>query len=323
MIYIAFRLSYYRSVQVADAHDAMKICPACKTQYSDDTLSFCLQDGTPLAADFDIETPTVTLGEVETAAVQRGVPLNVPIDPGSAAWQPSQVTHVATLRPKAQRPVALIAVALTAAGMLLLFGLVGIGAWIFLKDPGKPGLQNVNNSTIVPGGGLNNGASPMPQQTPFATPVSTRSMASPGPQNTPEIVTPPSNSGDGEPTRSEVSQRVYTWKSMLESRNFNGYMGNYADTVDYYNRRNASVGSVRADKARAFSLYNSMRVNVSNMSVSVGPNGDTATVVFDKEWSFSGRDTSSGKVRSQLGFRNINGRWLITSEKDLKVYYTR
>ena len=26
----------------------MKYCPACSSQYSDDTLSFCLQDGTPL-----------------------------------------------------------------------------------------------------------------------------------------------------------------------------------------------------------------------------------------------------------------------------------
>lgn len=301
----------------------MKICPACKTQYSDDTLSFCLQDGTPLAAGFDVETPTVTFGEVETAAVRRGAALNVPIDPGSGAWQPSQVTHVATLRPGAKRPVTLIAVAVTAAGMLLLFGVIGIAAWIFLKDSRQPGAQNVNNTVNIPGGALNNSAFPTPQLTPVATPAPSRSAASPGPQNTPEITTPPSNTGDGKQVQNEVSQRVYNWRSMLESRNFNGYMANYADTVDYYNRRNASVGTVRADKARAFSLYSSMRVNVSNLSVSVGANGNTATVVFDKEWSFSGRDASSGKVRSQLGFRNINGRWLITSEKDLKVYYTR
>ncbi len=100
-------------------------------------------------------------------------------------------------------------------------------------------------------------------------------------------------------------------------------MANYANAVDYYTRRNVGVGTIRADKSRALSLYSSMQVNVSNMDVLIGPAGDTATVVFDKEWNFSGQSTSTGKVRSQLRFTNINGRWLITSEKDLEVYYTR
>ncbi len=299
----------------------MKVCPACRTQYSDDTLSFCLQDGTPLASGFDVETPTVTLGEVETVGVRRDR-VNVPIDSGAAAWQQSQVTNVASLRPREKRSNTAIAVAATAVGMLFLFGVIGIAAWIFLKNSGQQVQQNANNTPNNKNGELSNVSLATPQQTVFATPAS-RATSSPIPPNTPEITTPPPRAGDDEQVRSEVSGRVYDWKSMLESRNFNGYMGNYADTVDYFTRRNVSVGTVRADKARAFSLYSSMRVNVSNMSVSVGPTGDTATVVFDKEWNFSGRDTSSGKVQSQVGFRNINGRWLITSERDLKVYYKR
>jgi len=66
-----------------------------------------------------------------------------------------------------------------------------------------------------------------------------------------------------------------------------------------------------------------MNVNISNMTVTVGTAGDTATAVFDKEWTFVGSGTSSGKVRSKLEFRKINGKWLITSERDVKVYYTR
>ena len=80
---------------------------------------------------------------------------------------------------------------------------------------------------------------------------------------------------------------------------------------------------MRADKARHFSNYTSMQSDYSNMNVAVGPDGQTVTAVFDKEWNFSGVKTSSGKVQSQLIFKRINGRWLITTERDLKVYYTR
>ena len=110
---------------------------------------------------------------------------------------------------------------------------------------------------------------------------------------------------------------------MMESHDLSGLMSNYADTLDYYTKRGMSSGSVRADKARAFSLYRSMNVSISNLDVTAGPSGDTATATFDKEWTFTGSGTSQGKVRSQLIFRNSNGRWLITSERDLKVYYTR
>lgn len=302
----------------------MKTCPACKTQYSDDTLSFCLQDGTPLVAGFASDTPTVVLGETETVAARKGDHINVPVgESGSNAWQQSQVTHVATMRPERQGSNTPIAVAATAVGMLLLVGVVGIAAWIYFRNSGQPPVQNSNNTANIPGGELNNGTFPTPQMSPFATPSSTtRPPATPLTNGTVNTLPPPTT-GNDEQSRGEVSQRVYDWKSMLESRNFNAYMGNYADTVDYYRRQNASIGTVRADKARAFSLYSSMRVNVSNMNVSVGPTGETATAVFDKEWAFSGRDTSSGKVRSQLTFRKFGGRWLITGERDLKVYYTR
>ena len=38
----------------------MMICPACGTQYSDDTLRFCLQDGTSLTVAHDANTEVVT-----------------------------------------------------------------------------------------------------------------------------------------------------------------------------------------------------------------------------------------------------------------------
>ncbi len=101
-------------------------------------------------------------------------------------------------------------------------------------------------------------------------------------------------------------------------------MSYYADTLDqFYTKRNVSRAFVRADKARHFVNYTSMQSEYSNMNVTVSPDGRTATAVFDKEWNFSGTKTSSGKVQSLLIFKRFSNRWLITTERDLRVYYTR
>lgn len=298
----------------------MKSCPLCKTQYSDDTLLYCLQDGTPLTAGAKTETFSVVLDETETVVARRER-MNVPVDDQS--WQLTEVTRVASAMPTKRQSNTAVAVILTVVGMLVIFGVIGLAALAFWRNS-QSVTGNAGNNTNMAGGTVNTNYNslPMPQNTLAATPILTRPSATPFTPGNTGASTPPSTTDDSQ-TRSDISQRVYGWKSSLESHDFNGYMGNYAPTVDYYKRRGVSAGTIRADKARAFSLYNSMRVNISNMSVSTDPSGDTATAVFDKEWVFAGGGRSEGKTRSQLEFRRINGRWLITAERDLKLYYKR
>src|SRR5687767_13451247 len=98
----------------------MKHCPSCKTNYADDTLQYCLQDGTQLVALPD-SPPTVAFNETEAQTVVR---LNQPQPPN---WQPppSEVTRVSPqfVPPPAQptRSNTATAVLLTAFAMLLLF----------------------------------------------------------------------------------------------------------------------------------------------------------------------------------------------------------
>jgi ketosteroid isomerase-like protein len=300
----------------------MKTCPACRTQYTDETLSFCLQDGTPLCAAHQADMATVVLDDEETMAARtsgRGHPRHT--DPISAVSDQSQVTHVATLHRERKGTNTVVAVAATVVLMLLLIGIAGVAGFLYLRNSDRQIGQNTSNGSNVPGGETDNGKLATPQTSTLATPAATLPPATPSTTST--TITTTSTLDNEAQIRGEVSQRVYDWKSTLESRNLSAYMDNYADTVDYYRKQNLNIGAVRADKARAFSLYDSMRQNLSNMNVSVDRTGETATAVFDKEWSFSGRDTSAGKVRSQLVFRKFNGRWLITSERDLKVYYTR
>lgn len=126
----------------------MKICPACQAQYADDTLSFCLNDGTQLALGAQADTPTVVLGETETF-VARGVPQS------SHAFQPSEVTRVQNFElPRKSSNTALI-IALTAGGMLLLFGVIGIAAWMLLKGTEGPLVSNANTNVLKPPTNLN------------------------------------------------------------------------------------------------------------------------------------------------------------------------
>ncbi len=153
----------------------MKTCPACKTQYPDDTLQFCLQDGTPLMWLERPETPTVVLGETETV-VSRGEPgrVNIPVNqPNSSAGQPSQVTRVATAMPEKKRSYTALAVLLTAMGMLVLFGIVGLAALVLWKNSQQASIGNTANNTNLPVRGANTNNSPNP------TPTSTRATSTP------------------------------------------------------------------------------------------------------------------------------------------------
>src|SRR5438552_19014995 len=77
----------------------MKKCPQCGTQYSDITLSFCLQDGTPLVVAPQTDTPTVVLGETETVVPRRGA-IRVPIDDSQpSGWGQIHVTRFQSLQP--------------------------------------------------------------------------------------------------------------------------------------------------------------------------------------------------------------------------------
>ncbi len=293
----------------------MKICPHCNVQYTDDTLSFCLDDGTPLVSGLQADTPTVILGETETF-----------IAASPFASQPSEATRVQTFAPEPrQRTNTGLAVALTATGMLLLFVVTGVAVMLYLNS-GPPSPKNVNTNISLPPVTLNTNSTTATPVTNSYLPSSPTISITPTNANTNTNSSttdgPPVVTGD-RPLNTEISQRVYGWKSNMESGNLDAHMDNYASTLErYYTRSGMSRSEVRADKARAFNRFSSMRVSVSNMVVaSDGPSSATAT--FDKEWSFSGNGASSGKVRSQLKFQEIGGRWLIVSERDVRVYYTR
>lgn len=297
----------------------MKYCPSCRTNYADDTLQYCLQDGTQLAvgqsSPLPSDTPTVAIPSSSSSSWNE--PETVVRPKASPHFnQESQVTRVSSLQPPPPavqnappKSNTALPVLLTVFIMLLLFGGI-IGAWILLKGRGTEGVivTNTNAGNNSTPANTNKKASD-DAATPTATATATSTPTATPAVNTEEI-------------KRDVSDTIYGWKSAAESHNLNSYMNNYAGTINYYNSGGASREKVRGDKQRAFTTYDSMQITLSNMRVTPDASGENATAVFDKEWTFEGSDKySEGKVQTQLRLTKSGDRWLITGEKDLKVYY--
>jgi hypothetical protein len=286
----------------------MKVCPSCKTQYTDDSLAYCLQDGTPLVP-AEIPQATAILPETETVIRNRERP------PEVTSFRQSKVPRISP-PPTTRRSQTPFVIALLAGG-LLVFGVIialGVG-WVLLHP--KPAANNtaLNNRLTGNNSSANNSSNSFASPTPSPSPSVKTNLNIALPTTSPSLNT--TNSSDAR----EVASVIENWRNAITSLDSNSLMENYADTVDYYRRGSVSADFVRNDKLRAFNRFTTIQVTITNLSISVEPSGDRATAEFDKAWVFRGDRTVTGKTRSQLRFSKINGRWLITGEKDLSVYY--
>jgi ketosteroid isomerase-like protein len=149
--------------------------------------------------------------------------------------------------------------------------------------------------------------------TPFSTPSPT---ATPTPTPTP--LTPK----QVEEVRDRVGDALKGWAESTRDRDIDEHMKFYADRLEFYYSRAMPASQVRDDRERAFNRYDKIDVKLTNVQVTPDPTGERATAVFDKTWDFEAGDRhSTGSVRQQLTLVKSGDRWLITAEKDLKVYY--
>ena len=187
----------------------MKSCPACKTQYSDDTLLFCLQDGTPLLPSTQADTPTVVLGETETF-VREGR-INVPVnDTSSAAWQQSQVTHVASAMPEKKRSNTTLILILAALGLIVILSFIGLAGFVFYRNSQQ---MVAGNAANVPGFNTNYNAFPTPQGTPGSMPSTPPPTPVLSPATTPPnpaIASPPVLKSYPSTTRLKLARGSYS-----------------------------------------------------------------------------------------------------------------
>ncbi|HEY0380291.1 MAG TPA: nuclear transport factor 2 family protein [Pyrinomonadaceae bacterium] len=312
----------------------MKRCPTCQRRYADETLNFCLEDGTSLLEVNPSTDETLTLEAGEPPPTEVLDPALMPTfgtRPAKPAAPTARQQARATLREEVQNfaPGAAAppparsttsVVMLSVVATILLLALGGLGAWLLLRDTGggtevvRDGDSNVRPTpTSTPD--LRGGNT----STPAASPRPTSATPTPTPQPTP-TPTPRDTGG----ARGEVAGALEGWRRTMTSPDVNAHMAYYADTLHtYYNAKNVGVQMVRNNVARAFSAYETFDVRIDNLEIEVDSSGTSAVATFDKTFAFrgGGGKTYEGSGRSSFWFERVGGRWLITGEKDLKIYY--
>ena len=313
-----------RSILDFSSPETMKYCPNCRTQYTDDTLKFCLQDGSPLADAHASEMRTANYGEAETVISNRP-PSRISIDYQTAETEirPPQTTNPAAQIAAPKKSRTALIVALTAFVSLLVLSGIGIGAWLYYKNQRTEIAQNNNSGGSVNAANQNavknTNSANVNKKTPSPTPKNSPNTNAADILNANAAQLPPAQIAQ---IKKEIGAAIDGWKAAGEAQNLDAQMDKYADKVDYYNKKDADIDFVRSDRERAFSQFDSVNMTISNLTITPGADARHATAVFDKEWIFEGEEkTSTGKVKTQLQFENDGGEWLIVGEKDLKLYY--
>jgi ketosteroid isomerase-like protein len=121
--------------------------------------------------------------------------------------------------------------------------------------------------------------------------------------------------------RDAIIGTLQHWIQALQARDIDTHMTHYSNRLHtYYLKHGVSRSEVRRDRERAIAGYVSMKEDLKNIEIDLDPSGTNAIATFDKSWNFEGRYPSSGLVQERVWLHNVDGNWLITGERDLKLY---
>jgi ketosteroid isomerase-like protein len=121
--------------------------------------------------------------------------------------------------------------------------------------------------------------------------------------------------------QAELSTSLDRWVSATNARNVDQQMNYYAPKVNaYYQARNASPESVRAEKKRLFERADQVDIQTGKPEINVSPDGKTATMRFRKKYAIKeGQRSRNGEVLQELKWVKSGSGWRIVSERDIKV----
>lgn len=131
----------------------MKQCPSCKTTYTDDSLQFCLSDGTPLVSMVN-DAPTVQMSYGGNEPMR----VNIPNDSVPTVFAPPPVMN----NQPAKKGFGLIIAGVLGLLLLLIGG--GVAAYFLIPHSGDNKNSDVVKTTATPT------ASVAPTVSPTATP---------------------------------------------------------------------------------------------------------------------------------------------------------
>lgn len=286
----------------------MKYCPSCLNQYTDLTLKFCLQDGTPLSAmPQKVEPPKQST--IDTVAFSH--PLTaasfLPNTSDFRVEQPPQNrTQQHNIRPESVKKAKRSNRALVALAVIVpVFAISGAGVasgWYLLKDR----LASMSDEKQT-----------QPDEQTWSTPVPVASAV-------PETIkaTDPPQATDVESVKAEITNLVEQWKDLTEGHNAEKLSQMYGEKVDYLGKSGTTTAEIRSTLQKTFDEFSEIDLIITNMSIAVDAEGTAATALFDNEWDYEASPKlTSGKAHTKLHFQRIGSEWKIVSERQLKIYY--
>lgn len=126
---------------------------------------------------------------------------------------------------------------------------------------------------------------------------------------------------EAEAERAHLHASLDEWVRATNARDIRKQMGFYPRLVPaFYLWRNVSQQAVLAEKARLFGQAKVIDVRTGPPQITLGPDGNTATMRFRKQYVIEGRrENRRGEVLQELRWQKTEGGWKIVSERDLRV----
>jgi hypothetical protein len=273
----------------------MKKCPTCSRTYADESITFCLADGSLLSASYDTQATLQIPSPRDTNPTEL-----LSSDKSNDPSPPSgDIPPLPTPQEKRGKVSVFIVVAIGASALL-----GALGTWAWFEKGSKSSTGNVpiaaENSSVVTS-----------ENNSHTTPTTLQKT---GPPPIPKSIST---------AQSEVKTALDDWLQTTIERDFSDHMKYYADMLDiYYRESNVNLSHVREVNRSMFETYSVMEVSTSNLRIDVNPTSGRVVTTFDKQFDFRGANSSrSGSVQSELRWEKINEAWRITSERDLQIYY--
>jgi serine/threonine protein kinase/ketosteroid isomerase-like protein len=259
-----------------------------------------------------VEIPAEVATKIASPITQESKPADV-VPASNLAEKAKQTVEIKrdhpleSRNPDSRKSLLIIAVAVFAMGF------VGVAIWYALSRSPQEAIAE-NSSSI------NERASSQAN-------VNAETVNNPRAANAPVIAdnadgptgndVPAGQAGDA---RSELRTALNEWVTATNRRDINKQMSFYAPTLSaFYQRRNATQATVRAEKARLSLQASSIEVRAGEPEIQLGTDGQTATMRFHKSWNFSGERPESGEVIQELRWRKMETGWKIVSERDVEV----
>ena len=127
--------------------------------------------------------------------------------------------------------------------------------------------------------------------------------------------------GSGADDQAALRDALAGWVGATNARDVGRQMSFYVPRLEaYYLAHGASAAAVRAEKQRVLGRAQVVNVQTDAPSISLSPDGLTATMRFRKRYQIAGPGFDNrGEVVQELRWRKTAQGWKIVGERDLRV----